>query len=136
MAPILVVAGVLSENGKVLVTRRPAGSHLAGLWAFPGGKVEDGEAPEAALVRELREELGIDVRVDRILEVVHHAYPERTVLLLFYAVTRTAGEPRDLEVAAHRWVALADLRNDEFPPADAHLLEKLRGQGDTHPPSK
>ena len=89
--------------------------------------MEDGEAPEAALVRELREELGIEVRVDSVMDVVFHAYPEKSVLLIFYRCTRLAGEPRDLEVAGHRWVPLADLRDEEFPPADVRLLARLRG---------
>jgi 8-oxo-dGTP diphosphatase len=126
--PILVVAGVLTESGRVLVTKRPSGAHLEGLWEFPGGKVEPGEAPESALVRELEEELGITVRVDGILDVIQHAYPEKTVRLLFYDCTRTAGEPRDLGVAGHRWVAPAELRDEDFPPADARLLAKLRAR--------
>jgi len=124
---VLVAAGVIQEAGRVLVSKRLAGTHLAGLWEFPGGKVEDGEAPEAALVRELREELGIEVRVDSVMDVVFHAYPEKSVLLIFYRCTRLAGEPRDLEVAGHRWVPLADLRDEEFPPADVRLLARLRG---------
>ncbi len=127
MPVVLVAAGVIQEAGRVLVSKRLAGTHLAGLWEFPGGKVEDGEAPEAALVRELREELGIEVRVDSVMDVVFHAYPEKSVLLIFYRCTRLAGEPRDLEVAGHRWVPLADLRDEEFPPADVRLLARLRG---------
>ena len=109
----------------MLLTRRRAGTHLAGLWEFPGGKVEAGESDEAALVRELLEEIGVRVRVGRLFERVTHAYPERTVDLCFYRCEVLEGTPEALEVADLAWVPLADLPGYPLPPADAPLVGRL-----------
>jgi 8-oxo-dGTP diphosphatase len=126
--PILVAAAVLVENGKVLLTQRKKGSHLAGAWEFPGGKVEPGEDPRAALRRELVEEIGVDAEIGAPVEVTFHAYPEKDVLLLFFVASRRAGspEPRALDVAALRWVSAAELREDELPPADVAVVGRVR----------
>ena len=130
MQTILVVAGVILENGKVLVTQRKAGSHLAGMWEFPGGKVDEMEDPRDALVRELKEELGIDTHVGDPLEVTFHRYEQKSVLLLFFEATRTGASPPPaaLDVAAFEWVGTNDLDPKLFPPADRAILEKLRGR--------
>lgn len=127
---LLVVAGVLIEGDKVLLSQRKAGVHLAGAWEFPGGKVSSGEDPRDALVRELAEELGIEVTAGDVLEVTFHRYPERAMLLLFYAVQRTArsGEPRALDVAAFKWAGASELDEAAFPPADVDILRKVRGR--------
>jgi 8-oxo-dGTP diphosphatase len=127
-SPVIVAAGVLVENHKVLLTQRKKGSHLAGAWEFPGGKVEAGEDPRDALVRELLEEIGIDVTVEDPIEVTFHAYPEKSVLLLFFAVTRREGspEPRAIDVAAVQWAAVDALDDALFPPADVPILAKVR----------
>lgn len=129
MSLVLVSAGVLIEGGRVLVTKRKAGSHLEGLWEFPGGKVAPGESPQAALVRELNEELGVRVRVGRPVDVAHHAYPGREVLLLFFVVEREPGspDPRPLDVADLAWVGPEGLAELAFPPADVAVLEAVRG---------
>lgn len=126
--PLIVAAGVLVEHGRVLLTQRKKGSHLAGAWEFPGGKVEAGEDPRDALVRELREEIGIEVTVDDPLEVTLHAYPEKSVLLLFFAVTRRDGspEPQAIDVAAVMWAGRNELDETLFPPADVPILGKVR----------
>lgn len=128
MPLVLVSAGVLVEGGRVLVTKRKAGSHLAGLWEFPGGKVTPGESPQQALVRELNEEIGVAVRVGRPLDVTHHAYPEREVLLLFFLVEREAGSPppRAIDVADLAWVGPEGLSELAFPPADEGVLDAVR----------
>jgi 8-oxo-dGTP diphosphatase len=90
---IVVSAGVLIEHGRVLLTQRKAGSHLAGAWEFPGGKVEPGEDPRDALTRELLEELGIETAVHEVIDVTFHRYPERAVLLLFYRARRVPRSP-------------------------------------------
>lgn len=128
MSFVLVAAGVCIESERVLVSRRRAGTHLAGHWEFPGGKVGVDEDPRDALVRELREELGIEVEVAAPLEVTFHRYPETTVLLLFFEVTRTTSspEPQALEVAEVRWVDDDALGKLDFPAADLDVLAVVR----------
>jgi 8-oxo-dGTP diphosphatase len=132
MNTVVVAAGVLIEGGRVLLTQRRSGTHLAGAWEFPGGKVNPGEDPREALRRELAEELGIDARAGEILDVTFHRYDEagKAVLLLFFEATRDAGspDPRALEVAAFRWATRADLDPAHFPPADVEVLKKVRGR--------
>ena len=126
----IVAAGVVIENGTVLLSRRKKGSHLAGRWEFPGGKAEPGEDPRAALRRELEEELGIHTTVGDIAEVTFHRYDEadKAVLLLFYFAAREPGspEPRPLDVAELRWADASALDPAEFPPADVAILAKVR----------
>ena len=102
---LLVAAAIIVENGRVLLTQRKKGSHLEGMWEFPGGKVEETEDPRDALARELREELGIETDVGDIVEVTFHAYETKSVLLLFFRATRRTGspEPRAIDVAAFDW---------------------------------
>jgi 8-oxo-dGTP diphosphatase len=128
--PVIVSAGVIVEGARVLLSQRKSGTHLAGAWEFPGGKVEPGEDPRDALARELREELGIDVEVGDPLEITFHRYAMKSVLLLFFAATRRAGsaEPTAIDVAAVRWAGIDDLRDEEFPPADVAVLAKVRRQ--------
>jgi 8-oxo-dGTP diphosphatase len=125
---VLVVAGVLCDGPRVLCTRRPAGTHLAGLWEFPGGKVEPDEDPRDALVRELREELGVECRVHEVLDVVFHRYEQKSVLLLFYRVRLAPGSPAPapLGVAACAWRAAVELTDADFPPADVAVLRRVR----------
>jgi 8-oxo-dGTP diphosphatase len=122
----VVAAAVVIENGRVLLTRRAEGQHLAGMWEFPGGKLEDGESPEEALARECREECGIDLEVAEILDVTHHRYPEKDVLLLFYRCELRAGEVRHLQVADHAWVTPDDLDDYPLPPADERVVARIR----------
>ena len=124
--PVIVAAAVIIRDGRVLLTRRGEGQHLAGMWEFPGGKLEAGESPEEALVRECQEECGIEVEVAEILEVTHHRYPEKEVLLLFYRCELRAGEVRHLQVADHAWVAPRDLDDYPLPPADERVVARIR----------
>lgn len=123
---VVVAAAVIRQQGRILLTRRMAGTHLAGMWEFPGGKLEEGEAPEAALVRECREECGIEIAVTDILDVAFHRYPKKDVLLLFYECTLVCGEVTHKEVAEHAWVLPSELDNYELPPPDARLVAKLK----------
>jgi len=123
---IIVAAAVVREGGRILLTRRMAGAHLGGLWEFPGGKVEAGESPEAALVRECREECAIDVEVLDIVDVTFHRYPQKDVLLLFYECRRVGGEVTHVGVAEHAWVLPSELDRYPLPPPDAKLVAKLR----------
>lgn len=124
--PIIVAAAVVIRNGRVLLTRRAEGQHLAGHWEFPGGKLEHGESPEEAVERECREECGIEVEVADILDVTHYRYPEKDVLLLFYRCALRAGEVQHLQVADHAWVAPSALDRYPLPPADERVVEKIR----------
>ena len=122
--PVTVVAGVIERDGKILITRRRAGTHLAGLWEFPGGKPDLGERLDDALRREIAEELGAEVSVGPTLETVEWRYPDKAVRLIFFRC-RIHGEPRPLEGQEMAWVAPGDLARYEFPAADAVLLERL-----------
>lgn len=131
-ATILVSAGVLIEGDKVLLSQRKKGAHLENLWEFPGGKVEPGEDPRAALVRELDEELGLSVEVGDPLEVTFHRYEEanKSILLLFFSVTRRPGsaDPVAKDVADFAWTGLDGLDPSRFPAGDGPVLEKVRAR--------
>jgi len=120
-----VAAGLVFRDGKLLITQRHAKAHLGGLWEFPGGKREQNETFEECLARELREELGIEVAVGELVESLSHDYPEKTVHLRFYRCHWKRSEPQALGCPAFKWITADELRNYEFPAADARLLERL-----------
>lgn len=122
---IVVAAAVVIRDGRVLLTRRAEGQHLAGMWEFPGGKLETGESPEAAVVRECREECGIEVEVGDILDVTHHRYPDKEVLLLFYRCDLIDGEVQHLQVADHAWVPAMKVGDYPLPPADERVVARI-----------
>ena len=120
-----VAAGLVERDGLILITQRKIGSHLAGLWEFPGGKREPAETWQDCLVRELHEELAITVTVGELrYETVHH-YPEKSVRLRFYAAVLISGEPRPIDCAAVAWVRPKDLATYAFPEADRELVAVL-----------
>ena len=126
-ASIHVVAGVLHDDrGRVLIAQRPPGKHLAGLWEFPGGKCEAGEAPVDALARELREELGIVVESARPLIAIPYRYPEQDVLLDVWHVAAWSGRPHPHEGQALAWIDVSDLDRVPMPPADRPAIAALR----------
>ena len=125
MHAVDVAAGLVFRKGRLLITQRPAGVHLAGLWEFPGGKRETGESFEECLVRELREELAMDVAVENLVEDITHTYPEKTVRICFYRCRWLRREPQTIECADLKWVCAGELKSYPFPPADARLLQKL-----------
>ena len=124
MSTITVVAAVVEENDAFLVTRRPDGVHLAGLWEFPGGKTDSTENHADALRREMLEELDTDVDVGPLVFETTHAYPERTGALFFYRCV-LRGQPRPLLGQEMRWVRRSDLPSLGFPPADEALITYL-----------
>jgi len=129
LPPVIVVAAVIIEPERgVLLSMRKSGTHLAGSWEFPGGKLEPGEDPRDALARELFEELGITCRVGEALEITFHRYTSKDVLLLFFAADRLPGsaEASAVDVAAVRWATASELRDEEFPPADVPILARVR----------
>jgi mutator protein MutT len=123
--PIEVAAALVFRAGKLLITQRYEGSHLGGLWEFPGGKREVNESFEQCLVRELIEELGIEVEVLDVIDSLTHAYPEKTVNLKFFRCRWRKNEPQALGCPAYAWVSRNELSHYEFPPADARLLDRL-----------
>ncbi len=130
MEPIEVAAGLVFRDGRVLIARRPAGGHLAGLWEFPGGKCEAGETMVECLQRELQEELGIAVKIGERVEKITHRYQEKTVTLFFFRCDLVSGELRGREGQAVAWVRAGELENYNFPEADARLLERLKANPD------
>lgn len=122
---IEVSAALIFHEGKLLITQRHAKAHLGGLWEFPGGKREPGESFEQCLVREIREELGVEISVGKLFEEISHDYPEKSVRLKFFICELISGEPQPLDCAALKWVGKSQLVEFEFPAADAQLLAKL-----------
>jgi len=127
----LVVAGLLvDDRGLVLITQRRADQALGGYWELPGGKLEPGEAPVAALVRELQEELGAAVEVGPIWEVLHHVYPRFELLMMVYRCRLVPGAVATaVEVADLRWVPPAELGGHDILPADRPLIDRLVAEG-------
>lgn len=129
MKTVLVVAAALVDSdGRVLIAQRPEGKQLAGLWEFPGGKVEPGETPEIALIRELEEELGIVVKQACLAPFVFasHTYETFHLLMPLYLIRRWEGEPESKEHKAIKWVRPNDMGNYPMPPADDPLVAWLR----------
>ncbi len=123
--PTAVACAWIERDGKILLTQRLAKTHLASLWEFPGGKLEAGETPAAALQRELREEIGIDSVIGEEIARTTFAYPQKTVELILLRVKSFSGELQAIEVASWQWVTPEWLRDNAalMPPADVPLIE-------------
>lgn len=121
---LVVVAAVAERDGRVMLCQRRPGVHNGLKWEFPGGKLEPGESPEAALARELREELDIEVDVGRVRDAIFYRYPDRDVLLLFYGCQIVRGEPRTLDCNAVAWATPQALREYDFAGADAEFVRR------------
>ncbi|PKM78485.1 MAG: 8-oxo-dGTP diphosphatase MutT [Firmicutes bacterium HGW-Firmicutes-15] len=121
-----VVAAILFKDEKVLIAQRANHDPLAGLWEFPGGKVEDGESPEESLIREMQEEFCIDVEVGEFFDSSTFQYDKGTIRLLTYMCRWTGGEIRSTVHQDYLWVAVKELDQYTFAPADRPLVEKLR----------
>ena len=128
--PTVLVSAValIDRDGRVLLAQRPAGKRMAGLWEFPGGKIETGETPEAALIRELGEELGIDTAESCLapLTFASHSYDDFHLLMLVYVCRKWSGTPRPLERGELAWVRASRLRDYDMPPADIPLIPVLQ----------
>ena len=125
MKAIDVAAALIFNGGKLLITQRRPDDHLPNLWEFPGGKVEPRETFEACLVREIGEELGIEISVGKLVEDLTHTYPEKTVRLCFFDCRLISGDPKAIHVQDLRWITRGELGNFEFPAADAKLIDRL-----------
>jgi len=123
----VVAAALIDADGRVLLQRRAPGRAMAGLWEFPGGKVEEGELPEGALVRELAEELGIETDAAALAPACFASAPvgRRHMILLLYSCRRWRGEPRPLDASALKWLLPAEMAAEEMPPADQPLIALL-----------
>lgn len=121
---LIVSAAVVVRDGRVMLCQRRPEAHNGLKWEFPGGKLEPGESPEAALRRELREELAIEVTVGRVADAVYHRYPDRDVLVLFYRCAITSGEPRTVDCNAVAWAAPDELSQYDFAGADAAFVAR------------
>ena len=130
MARLVLVAAcaLVDPDGRVLLAQRPEGKAMAGLWEFPGGKVEPGETPEACLIRELREELGVDTWASCLapLTFASHDYGEFHLLMPVFVCRKWEGTARGLEGQAVAWARVSQLRDYPMPPADAPLIAALR----------
>ena len=129
MKSVLVVAvALIDPDGRILLSKRPWGKSLAGLWEFPGGKVETGERPEQALIRELKEELGINVEQSCLapLTFASHAYDDFHLLMPLYVCRRWKGIAQGLEGQEIKWVRAKSLRDYPMPPADLPLIPHLQ----------
>ncbi|RVT89121.1 (deoxy)nucleoside triphosphate pyrophosphohydrolase [Sphingomonas crocodyli] len=124
---MVTAVALIDADGRVLVQQRPEGKPMAGLWEFPGGKIEPGETPEAALIRELREELGIETQTSCLAPAAFasEALGERHLLLLLYICRKWRGIPQAVEAQALKWVRPVDLHNLPMPPADKPLIGLL-----------
>ena len=129
MKTVLVSAvALIDADGRVLIAQRPEGKSMAGLWEFPGGKVEPDETPEDALIRELQEELGIDTWASCLapLTFASHTYDDFHLLMPLFACRKWEGTPRSIEGQALKWVHARDLKDYPMPPADIPLIPILR----------
>ncbi len=127
----VVAAALTNQAGEILLQKRPEGKQMAGLWEFPGGKAEPSESPESALVRELREELGIEVSALDLLPITFVSEPlgARHLVLLLYRCTQWQGEPAALDSPELRWLRPSDMHQLQMPPADVPLVLALESAG-------
>ncbi|WP_119418646.1 (deoxy)nucleoside triphosphate pyrophosphohydrolase [Desertibaculum subflavum] len=128
--PVILVAavGLVDADGRVLLAQRPPGKKMAGLWEFPGGKVEPGETPEAALIREMHEELGVDIKEACLapFTFASHAYDDFHLLMPLYLCRRWQGTPAPHEGQVLKWVRPKEMKDYPMPPADIPLVAMLR----------
>ena len=125
---LISAVALIDSDGRVLLAERPEGKIFAGYWEFPGGKIETGETPEAALVRELDEELGVDTKDSCLapLGFVSHPYDTHYMVLLLYVCRKWSGRPQPKEGGQLKWVAPARLRDFEMPPANKELISVIQ----------
>lgn len=122
---IKVAAAIIQQDGKYLITRRHKHSHLGHLWEFPGGKLEAEESPEACIVRECREEIGVEIKPLQLFKEIKHQYPDRSIHLYFFLCEILSGSPQTLDCAGIAWASPQELKNYEFPEADLELIKNL-----------
>ncbi len=129
MAPMIVTAGLIVKNGRILLAQRHENKHQGLKWEFPGGKLEDGESPEECLSRELEEELGVKTKVSDIYTAVFYNYPDFDILLLVYFSEIISGTPEPFGCRQVRWITPEQMPELEMPPADAPIKQKILTEG-------
>lgn len=122
---LIVTAAIIKKENKILIAQRKEGSHLAMKWEFPGGKLEEGEHPEACLTREIQEELGLTITIDSIYEVISHRYGEKHILLLCYLCSYKGGEAVTRDCNDFSWVEPSEMKEYDFAEADIPVVERL-----------
>ena len=122
---VQVTAGLIWRDGKVLITRRPKGRHLAGFWEFPGGKQEENETLRGCLEREIKEELGIEIRAEKKLLSIQHEYETKCITLHMFHCSDLKGRPVAQEGQEAKWVRPEDLPSYKFPPPDLKVIDML-----------
>ncbi len=125
----IAVGIIRNAQQEIFLTLRDPSSHMAGFWEFPGGKIESGETPAQAVIRELQEEVGIDARDPVLIRTLKHTFPDRIVNLHFFMVEQWSGEPYGKEGQPKRWVAQSELKESDFPPANAEIVVALQQGG-------
>lgn len=126
MKKLQISVGIIrNAEGEIYITQRAADAHMANKWEFPGGKIKEGETAEQAVIRELQEEVGITVTTLQQFDKLEYQFPDRHITLWFWLVNGWDGEPWGKEGQPGRWIAQQDLAVDEFPPANAPIIEKL-----------
>ena len=120
-----VTAALVMRNDRLLISKRPEGSHLGGLWEFPGGKQEEGETLEDCIEREIMEELGIRIQAEKLLLSVIHEYHEKIITLYFFQCSLLDGEPISLDNQEIKWAEINDLKQYRFPPPDQKIVEYM-----------
>lgn len=123
-----VAAGLIRKDGRILITKRPRGSHLAGCWEFPGGKQEKNETLEKCLEREIQEELGVTIRAGELLFTTEYEYENKTISLHLFSCLELQERPRPLEGQETRWVSPRELDDYPFPPPDLEIIRFLKNQ--------
>ncbi|GBU11877.1 dGTP-preferring nucleoside triphosphate pyrophosphohydrolase [Enterobacterales bacterium] len=127
---LTISVGIIRNSRKeIFITQRDASSHMAGFWEFPGGKVEAGETPVQAVIRELQEETGIVAQQPALISSLEHVFPDRVITLHFHLIEKWHGEPYGKEGQPMRWIPQTELKAEEFPPANESIVKALsRGE--------
>lgn len=129
MKQLNIAVGIIcNEHSELFITRRAIDAHMGGKLEFPGGKVEAGETPAQGLIRELREEVGIEAVSYELFEKVEHTFSDKAVTLFFYKVTQWSGEPWGKEGQSGEWMTMDNLNHLDFPPANAAIINRLKAQ--------
>jgi 8-oxo-dGTP diphosphatase len=122
---IPVCAAIIYKDNKILIAQRQGGDHHEYKWEFPGGKINEGESPEECIIREIKEELGVEIFVKNLFDVIHQKYDNRNIILIVYECIILSGDPRANECNDFKWVDVKDMKAFDFAEADMKIVYKL-----------